>query len=241
MLDNNETLLLIEKAQNGDKDAKEILVRENEPLIKSVIKRFYNRNIESEDLFQLGCMGFIKAIARFDKNYNVKFSTYAVPMIAGEVKRFLRDDGYVKISRAVKTLAIQINKYIQEEKAIKNVNPSIDEISKKFNIEEQEVIFIMESLSTPLSLSSPFEENNSRSQSLIDKIVVDDNLNEDLLNNMLLKETIKNLDERDKTVILLRYFQDKTQSEIAKELNVSQVQVSRIENKIIEKIRSKIL
>ena len=241
MLDNNETLLLIEKAQSGDKDAKEVLVKENEPLIKSVIKRFYNRNIESDDLYQLGCIGFIKAISRFDKNFNVKFSTYAVPMIAGEIKRFLRDDGYVKISRAVKTLAIQINKYIQEEKTTKNVTPTIDDISKKFNIEEQEVVFIMESLVAPLSLSSPFEENNSRSQSLIDKIVVDDNLNEELLNNMLLKETIKNLDERDKTVILLRYFQDKTQSEIAKELNVSQVQVSRIENRIIEKIRSKIL
>ena len=241
MLDNNETLLLIEKAQSGDKDAKEVLVKENEPLIKSVIKRFYNRNIESDDLYQLGCMGFIKAISRFDKTFNVKFSTYAVPMIAGEIKRFLRDDGYVKISRAVKTLAIQINKYIQEEKTTKNVTPTIDDISKKFNIEEQEVVFIMESLVAPLSLSSPFEENNSRSQSLIDKIVVDDNLNEELLNNMLLKETIKNLDERDKTVILLRYFQDKTQSEIAKELNVSQVQVSRIENRIIEKIRSKIL
>ena len=241
MLDNNETLLLIEKAQSGDKDAKEVLVKENEPLIKSVIKRFYNRNIESDDLYQLGCIGFIKAISRFDKNFNVKFSTYAVPMIAGEIKRFLRDDGYVKISRAVKTLAIQINKYIQEEKTTKNVTPTIDDISKKFNIEEQEVVFIMESLVAPLSLSSPFEENNSRSQSLIDKIVLDDNLNEELLNNMLLKETIKNLDERDKTVILLRYFQDKTQSEIAKELNVSQVQVSRIENRIIEKIRSKIL
>lgn len=241
MLDNNNTLLLIEKAQSGDKDAKEVLVKENEPLIKSVIKRFYNRNIEFDDLYQLGCMGFIKAISRFDKNYNVKFSTYAVPMIAGEIKRFLRDDGYVKISRAVKTLAVQINKYIQEEKTIKNITPTIDDISKKFNIEEQEVVFIMESLVAPLSLSSPFEENNSRSQSLIDKIVVDDNLNEELLNNMLLKETIKNLDERDKTVILLRYFQDKTQSEIAKELNVSQVQVSRIENRIIEKLRSKIL
>lgn len=239
MLEHNQTLELIKLAQNGDEHAKSVLIEENSPLIKSIIKPYKNKGVEYDDLYQLGSLGFLKAIEHFDPNFNTKFSTYAVPMIAGEVKRFLRDDGSIKVSRALKSLNIQINRYIMEYKA-KNNNeiPSIEQIAKQFNMEQTEIVFAMDSRKALLSLDEKQDESNPRSR-LVMEAVEEPNAVENMLDNIMLKDIIASLSPRDKQIIALRYFQDKTQSEIASRLGVSQVQVSRLECKIIEKLKTK--
>lgn len=239
MLDNAEILLLVEKAQKGDQQAKTVLIEENSPLIKSIIKRFKDKGIEYDDLYQLGCMGFLKAIKNFNATFGVKFSTYVVPMVIGEIKRFMRDDGAIKVSRALKTLNLQINKYIENYFGKNQRKPSLEEIAKHLQVDEQEVILAMDSAKMPLSLYSPLEEDDD-SISIADKIEADEDINEKIVDNLTLKELIKGLDLRDKKIIMLRYYFDKTQSEIAKQLNISQVQVSRLENKILENFRTKL-
>jgi len=238
MLTNEETLELIIKAQNGNEKAKEELINNNSPLIKSVIKFYKNKGIEYDDLYQLGSLGFIKAILNFNPEFNVKFSTYAVPMIAGEVKRFLRDDGSIKVSRALKSLYIQINKFINKYKIDHNEAPTVSEIAKKFNIEESEVMFAIDSSRALLSLDEPVDDGSLKSKTLLETIAEDDKTDK-LLDKIILKNIIKDLSSRDKKIIYLRYYLDRTQSEVAKELNVSQVQVSRLELKILEKIKQK--
>lgn len=239
MLDNAEILLLVEKAQKGDQQAKTVLIEENSPLIKSIIKRFKDKGIEYDDLYQLGCMGFLKAIKNFNATFGVKFSTYVVPMVIGEIKRFMRDDGAIKVSRALKTLNLQINKYIENYFGKNQRKPSLEEIAKHLQVDEQEVILAMDSAKMPLSLYSPLEEDDD-SISIADKIEADEDINEKIVDNLTLKELIKGLDLRDKKIIMLRYYFDKTQSEIAKQLNISQVQVSRLENKILDNFRTKL-
>lgn len=239
MLDQKTTLALIEKAKKGDEDAKQTLVTENSPLIKSIIKRYIGKGIEYDDLYQLGSLGFIKAINNFEASFNVKFSTYVVPMVIGEIKRFMRDDGAIKVSRTIKTLNIQINKFIDRYLKENGEKPSIETIAKEFKISSQDVVFTMDSAKMPLSLYTPFEEDEDNSLLMIDRYV-QDNENEELFNNIALRDALKGLDDRDKQIILLRYFRDKTQSEIAKDLNISQVQVSRLETKILEKIRDRL-
>lgn len=239
MLSQEETLELIKKAQNGDLEAKETLVQENSPLIKSVIKWFKDKGIENEDLYQLGCLGFLKAINNFDCSFNVKFSTYVVPMVVGEIKRFMRDDGAIKVSRAIKALNIKINKYIDDFFSVNNRRPTIGEISNAFNIPEQEVVMAMDSAKMPISLYTPFEDGEEEGLTVIDRFDSESG-GSDFVENLALKEVIEKLEDRDKKIIFLRYFQDKTQSEIAKMLGVSQVQVSRLENKILETLKKKL-
>lgn len=238
MLTQEETVKLINLAQKGDENAKEELIKNNSPLIKSIIKFYKNKGVEYEDLYQLGCLGFVKAIINFNVDYNVKFSTYAVPMVAGEVKRFMRDDGMVKVSRALKSLYIQINKYINHYKSENGDSPTITEIAKNFNIEESEVMFAIDSSRALISLDEQIDDSNSNGRTLSDTIGEEDKIDK-LLDNIVLKKIIKEFDERDKKIIYLRYYLDKTQSEVAKVLNVSQVQVSRLELKILEKIKQK--
>lgn len=222
----------IRRAAAGDKSAKEELVAENMPLIKSVVRRYKNKMTEYEDLVQLGTLGLIKAINNFDLNYDVKFSTYAVPMIAGEIKRFMRDDGAIKVSRSVKAQALEMNKYIEEYTAENRRSPSIKEIADKFNLEATEVTFVLESSRYPVSMDSESDDDN---MSLKDRIADPGDFN-DALDKMLLKDAIMKLKERDRKIIILRYFRDRTQSEVAEELGVSQVQVSRLESKILKQI-----
>ncbi len=241
MLEFSETLKLIQKAQTGDEYSKEKLVVENSPLIKSVIKRYKSKGIDYEDLYQLGSLGFLKAIENFDASYNVKFSTYAVPMIAGEVKRFLRDNGIIKISRSVKAMGILINKYVDQYNNDNLQSPTIEEIAEKFDISTQDAVFAMESSRAPISLYSHVgSDDENRQQVLIDKIPNNNPLDA-VMDNFTLMKIISTLPPRDKKIILLRYFRDKTQSEIAKDLGVSQVQVSRLETKIIQAIRERIV
>ena len=236
MLDHDTTIALIKRAQSGDDGAKEELVKENIPLVKSVVKRFKGRG-EYDDLMQLGAIGFIKAIQNFDETYGVRFSTYAVPMISGEIKRFVRDDGAVKVSRWAKTLAQKINVFIDEKLKSGEKEPTVDEIAQNFGVEAEQVVFAMDTGHYLLSLSSTVGDDDV---TLEDKIVGDRSPDEDL-DKIMLKDCIEDLPEREKKVIILRYFRDKTQSEIAAELGVSQVQVSRIECKVLQKLKEKLV
>ena len=239
MLNNDETLLLLEKAKNGDDYAKEKLISFNSPLIKSIVKRYLNKGVEYDDLFQLGAMGFIKAINNYDANFNVKFTTYAVPMIAGEIKRFMRDDGTIKVSRSIKYLAVQIKNYVNEYVKQYNKQPSIEKIGKALNVELNDIILALEANTTPLSLNDRVNDSPD-SPAILDKIC--DNFSLENLNNKLaLRELIETLCAREKQIIIMRYYLDKTQGEIAKELGVSQVQISRIENRILSEMREKLI
>lgn len=238
MLTNEETFALLLEAKKGDDCAKEKLISLNSPLIKSIVKRYLNKGIEYDDLYQLGAMGFVKAINNYDSSFNVKFTTYAVPMIAGEIKRFLRDDGSIKVSRSIKYLSIQIKNYINDYIKIHLNNPTIEAIAKHFNIEENDVVLALEANVSPLSLNEKFN-NENESNTIADKIC--DNFSIDnFINKIALKEMIENLSVKEKQVIIMRYYLDKTQSEIAKELGVSQVQISRIENKVLCDMKEKL-
>ncbi len=237
MLSHEETLQKISEAQAGDKKAAEEILLENMPLIKSVIKRYKNSNIDYDDLIQLGSLGLIKAVMNFNPTYNVRFSTYAVPMIAGEIKRHIRDDGPIKVSRQTKTLVLSINKYVEEFRSKNEREPSVQEIAEKFELSTYDVVFALDSAKMPLSLFEKFDDDGTY---LVDVIKTEDRT-EDILDKLALKEIINSLDDRDKKIIILRYYRDKTQSEVAKILGVSQVQVSRLENKILNDIRKKMI
>lgn len=238
MLTNEQTFDLLNQAKNGDDLAKEKLITLNSPLIKSVIKRYLNKGIEYDDLYQLGALGFVKAINNYDANFNVKFTTYAVPMIAGEIKRFLRDDGSVKVSRSIKHTAILIKNFIYEYNKKYGDNPTLKQLSNEFKMDTSEIVFAMEANTTPLSLNEKFNEDED-STTILDKL--SDNFNVDgFLDKLTIRDMIENLSAREKQVIIMRYYLDKTQSEIAKELGVSQVQVSRIENKVLKEMKDNI-
>lgn len=238
-MDYDENMELIQRAKNGDNDAKNKLIENNSPLVKSIVRRYKNKGVEYDDLFQLGCVGMTKAINNFDTKYNVKFSTYAVPMIAGEIKRFLRDDGSVKVSRSIKGQCYKISRYISDVQSKENRTPQVKEIAEKFCIDENELMFIMESNKMPLSIYERLDKNESAGMLIMDRIASLDN-QEELIDKMTLKDVIMGLDVSDRKLIMLRFFRDKTQSEVAKMMNVSQVQVSRIENRLLKKLRSKL-
>ena len=238
MLTGSQTTELLVLAKQGDNSAKEKLITFNSPLIKSVIKRYLNRGIEYDDLYQLGSMGFVKAINNYDPSFNVKFTTYAVPMIAGEIKRFLRDDGSVKVSRSVKRNALLIKNYINEFQRTHGESPTMEHLSKVFDMDKIDLVFTMEANTNPLSLNEQFDDGDD-STTLFDKVA--DNFSvENYIDKLALRDMIEKLDAREKQVIIMRYYLDKTQSEIAKELGVSQVQVSRIENKVLTYMRENI-
>ena len=236
MLDHLETMHLIQQAQKGDETAKERLLEHNAPLLKSIIKHYTGKNVEYDDLFQIACVGFLKAIHNFDTNFNVRFSTYAVPMISGELKRFMRDDGFIKVSRATKQLAAKISAYVDNHKKQNQPEPTIDQIAKHFGISPQEVVFAMESSQMPISIYEKTDESDEKSQCMLDKMCTEDKT-DDMIDRIMLYAIIDKLNEREKKIIMLRYFRDKTQSEIATHLGVSQVQVSRLESKILDKMR----
>ncbi len=238
MIEQNELLELIKQAQAGSEEAKTRILTENSPLIKSVIRRFKNKGVEYEDLYQLGSIGFLKAIKNFSPDFGVKFSTYAVPMVAGEVKRFLRDDGYIKVSRSTKSLAAKIAYFTQTYKNENRTSPKIEEIAAAFGIEAQEVVFAMDSAKFPISIYDKSDDEHS--QSIFEKLASDET-SDDNLDKIILKDIIEKLDEREKKIIVLRYFRDKTQSEVARVLKVSQVQVSRFESKILDKLKTELV
>jgi len=240
LLSHEETLELILMAQEGDKDAKEKLVKHNIGLIKSVLRGFSNRGYDMEDLFQIGSIGLLKAIDRFDPSFDVKFSTYAVPMIAGEIKRFLRDDGMIKVSRSLKQTANRV-KYAQESLSkILGREPTIQEISDELDIDKEDIVMALESSYKLDYLYDVIHQDDGNPLKVIDTISVNEDSEDELIDSIVLKEVLSHLKERDRQVIILRYFKDKTQVEVAELLGISQVQVSRIEKRIIEEIKSKL-
>ena len=237
LLSHRETMELILMAQKGDKEAKDKLVRHNIGLVKSVLRGFTNRGYDVDDLFQIGSIGLLKAIDKFDLAYDVRFSTYAVPMITGEIKRFLRDDGIIKVSRSLKQTANKV-KYTKENLSkVLGREPTINEISEELNIDKEEIVMALESSYYPEYLYDVVHQNEGNPLYVIDKITLDEDDEEDIIDNLLLKEMLSQLKERDRQVIILRYFKDKTQVEVAKVLGISQVQVSRIEKRIIEEMK----
>ncbi len=233
MLSAEETIELIKKAQKGDDEAKTALLQNNLPLIKSIVRRYQNKQIEYDDLMELGTLGLIKAMNNYNCSYGVRFSTYAVPMIAGEIKRFIRDNGAIKVSRSLKAQNKSANEFIESYRQKNQKEPSIKEIAQFLKVDETEVVFILDSSKYPVSIYSETEDDGL---TLADKLASKEN-QDDYIEKIVLREIIDKFDERDKKIIYLRYYRDKTQSEIAKALGVSQVQVSRLEAKILERIR----
>lgn len=235
----DQTLELLKLAKEGQKAAKETLVLENRGLVWSVVKRFQNRGLESEDLFQIGCIGLLKCIDKFDLSYGVKFSTYAVPMISGEIKRFLRDDGMVKVSRTLKELAYRAYQCQEKLQEKWGREPSITEIAKEIGVECEELALALDANSEVESLYQPIYQKEGQEILLMDKLEEEDN-EENLVNHLFLEKVLSELEKEDRELIYKRYFEDKTQSAIARELGVSQVQISRREKKILNQIREKI-
>ena len=225
---NKDLQARIIEAQNGDKNVLNDLVKENSGLIYSIARRFINRGYDLEELYQVGAIGLIKAIKKFDFNYNVMLSTFAVTYIIGEIKRFIRDDGPVKISRQIKELSVRIR---NEEKIKPNIK--IEELAEKLNVDKEEIILAMDSTSSPESLEEKVDEDG---MSLMDRLSSNENIEEKIINNMALRECIKSLNDREKKIIFLRYYKCQTQKKVADIIGISQVQVSRIENTIIKNL-----
>ena len=236
MLDEAETLRLIGLAKRGDGQAKETLLLHNTSLLKSILKRYLGKGVEYDDLFQLASMGFLKAIAGFDASYGVRFSTYAVPMIAGEIKRFLRDDGSVKVSRAMKKTARDMNRFIEAYSAEHGRQPTVKELSAEFGLDEGAVVFTLGSSRMPVSIYEQTDYKDEKSVTLAEKLPAKDNQDE-LIEKLVLRQAIAKLPEREKKIVFLRYFRDMTQSEVAKAIGVSQVQISRIESRLMRDLK----
>ena len=235
------TFEFIEKAKNGDKHAQSVLIEKNMGLVWSIVKRFQNRGYEAEDLFQIGCIGLIKAISKFDSSYDVKFSTYAVPMIIGEIKRFLRDDGLIKVSRSLKELSVKIKATKESMQKELGREPAIGEIAECLNIPPEEIVMALEATYTPEYLYSSVAEGDNSPILLIDRLEAEESPAEtDLIDKIALRQVLDTLNPREKQIIILRYFKEKTQTQIAKMLGISQVQVSRLEKKILTDLKSKI-
>lgn len=230
----------IMEAQNGNQEVMTKLIEENNGLIWSIVKRFKDRGYELEDLYQIGSIGFIKSIKRFDTSFDVKLSTYAVPYILGEIKRFIRDDGTVKISRGMKELAIKIRdvqaRYLREH----GEEITILQIAKELKTTKEEIAVALDSLNPVVSIYDQTYSNDESGISFIDKISNNVDEAEQTANKISIRELIKDLEDREKQIILLRYYKNKTQSQVAKILGISQVQVSRIEKKILNSMKTKL-
>ena|SRR5690554_1917202 len=233
-LTDEEVKHYIKQSQLGDQEAKDILVERNVRLVWSVVQRFLNRGYDQEDLFQIGCIGLIKSIDKFDLSYQVKFSTYAVPMIIGEIQRFIRDDGSIKVSRSLKELG---NKIRREKEALSKSfgrSPTISEIACALDVTPEEVIHAEDAIKQPHSIHETVYENEGDPITLLDQLAEEE---ADWFDKLLISETINNLEPREQLIVYLRYYQDQTQAEVAKRIGISQVQVSRLEKKILKTMK----
>ncbi|GAA6265773.1 SigF/SigG family RNA polymerase sporulation sigma factor [Blautia sp. HCN-1074] len=233
----DHTLALITKSQQGDKKARDTVFEENTGLIYSVAKRFVGRGVEMEDLIQIGSIGLLKAVDHFNASFEVKFSTYAVPMIAGEIKRYLRDDGILKVSRSLKENCVRI--YSAREKLEKELGrePVMEEIAQSAQLSVDEVVMSLESGAEVESLHKIIYQGDGNDISLMDRLQEKENGQDAALNRIFLDEILKKLDARERQLIYMRYFKDMTQTEIAAEMGISQVQVSRMEKRILKQLK----
>lgn len=234
MLTNEQVKDYIYKSQQGDKQARDILVERNVRLVWSVVQRFMNRGYDQEDLFQIGSIGLIKSIDKFDLSYDVRFSTYAVPMIIGEIQRFLRDDGSIKVSRSLKETANKIRRKRDELTKELGRSATILEIANALEISPEDAVHALEAAKTPHSIHETVFENDGDAITLLDQIADEDT---NWFDKMTLEEAIRSLSERERLIVYLRYYKDQTQSKVAERLGISQVQVSRLEKKILEEMK----
>ncbi|MBB5172982.1 RNA polymerase sporulation sigma factor SigF [Texcoconibacillus texcoconensis] len=234
-LSDGELKTLIRQAQDGKQEARDSIVQQNTRLVWSVVQRFLNRGYDPDDLFQIGCIGLIKSIDKFDLSYDVKFSTYAVPMIIGEIQRFLRDDGTVKVSRSIKESANKIRKEKDDWTKKHGRSPTIQELADALDLSPEEVVFAQEASRSLTSIHETVYENDGDPITLQDQIA--DNSESHWFEKIALKDAIDHLQERERLIVYMRYYKDRTQSEVAERLGISQVQVSRLEKKILEQIR----
>ncbi|TCP59546.1 RNA polymerase sporulation-specific sigma factor [Tumebacillus sp. BK434] len=229
---------LIASSQAGDDSARESLIVSNQRLVWSVVQRFLNRGYEADDLFQIGCIGLMKAIDKFDLSYDVRFSTYAVPMIIGEIQRFLRDDSTVKVSRSLKETARQVRRTRDELAKKLGRQPHINEVAQAMGMEPTEVVFALESMRQPASIHETVFENDGDPIYLMDQI--SDETQNKWFDKLALHDALARLPERERLIVFMRFFRDKTQAEVAEVLGISQVQVSRLEKKILQIIRDQL-
>lgn len=232
---NNDQLLI--RAKEGDKEAKEELVNNNLGLVHHIVKRFIGRGVEAEDLFQIGSVGLLKAIEHFNMEFGVQFSTYAVPMIQGEIKRFIRDDGMIKVSRSIKENSAKINRAVNEYVQKFGQEPTVSVICEMTGLLKDDVVLAMDSLADVESIYQTTVQGDGKEQFLADKLVGEKNEAEKIVNRVLLKQLLDTLGGMEKELLKLRYFEDKTQTQVAQLLGISQVQVSRLEKKIIMGLR----
>ncbi len=255
-----ETAVLIERSQAGDKGARERLIEENLGLVRHIVKRFLDRGYDAEDLFQIGCIGLMKAIDKFDLSFDVKFSTYAVPMIQGEIKRFLRDDGMVKVSRTLKENGWKIKQAAEKLAHAYGREATLQELSKETELSVEDIVLALDANVEVESIYKSVYQSDGNEIYLVDQVVgeaggvgrsvlegtsggneiYEDLEKEKLLNHMLLEQLLNGLEENERELIRLRYFQDKTQMEVAKKMGISQVQVSRMEKRILLHLRKEV-
>lgn len=231
---------LIRQSQEGDKGARDILIEENLGLIHHVVKRFLGRGVEAEDLFQIGAVGLVKAVDRFDLSFGVRFSTYAVPMIAGEIRRFLRDDSMIKVSRSLKELAVRAAGLREQLLMERGEEPRVEELAARLQVEPAELVQAMDSCAEVESLQKVVSQGDREGTSLMERVEQDRDEQEELLRRMLLEELLASLDPKERRLIVLRFFHDRTQTQVAEELGMSQVQVSRLEKKILLALKSRL-
>lgn len=233
----DRTIELIKLAKEGNAKAREQVATENLGLVWSVVRRFAGRGHELEDLYQIGCIGLMKCIDKFDTSYDVKFSTYAVPMILGEVKRFLRDDGMVKVSRSLKETAYKVYTTREQMMNERGVEPTLEELAGCLEIEKEDIVLALEANAEVESIYKTIYQNDGNAIYLIDKLVNSEDESQRAVNQLALQELLEQLEEKERNIITMRYFEDRTQTEIARNLNISQVQVSRIEKRVLAKMR----
>ena len=235
-----DTMFLIERSHHGDKEAREILVQENTGLVWSIVRRYMGRGTDSEDLFQIGIMGLIKAIDKFDLSYQVKFSTYAVPMIAGEIRRFLRDDGIVNVSRTLKENSWKIRRESDLFRQRKGREPTVNELQECTGMTPEEIVQAMDFSVEVDSIDRTVRQSDGSEISLLDRLQVENTRTEELLNRVMLEQLLAELPEKERRLIIMRYLQDRSQTEVARMMGVSQVQVSRLEKKILKQMRERL-
>lgn len=226
---------LFVRLKNNDKEAREVLIEKNIPLVWSLVNRYRHKNYDKEDLFQVGCIGLINAIDKFDLSFNVQFSTYAVPLILGEIKKYFRDEGCIKVSRGLKELHLKIMEFREEYLKENFTEPRIETIAENLGVQSQDIVLALESHYYPTSLNETIYEKDDSSIYLEDIIPQEENYSK--LDFICLEDGLSTLTKKEKQIIYLRYYENYNQCEIAKKMNVSQVQISRLEKKIIEKLR----
>ena len=232
-----QTFELIKRSQAGEKEAKEQLIMLHSGMIWNVVRRFMGRGYETEDLYQIGAIGLIRAIDKFDFSYDVKFSTYAVPLISGEIKRFLRDDGMIKVSRTLKENQWKIQKTMENLQKESGREATVEELAMILEMEPEEIVFCMESVVEVESMEQNIYTGEGRDISLQDRLSTEKNEQEMLMDHLFLEQLLNSLEERDRKLIILRYYENKTQTQVSEILGISQVQVSRLEKKILRQMK----